>query len=349
MNGRELFDHVSRPRMVGSLPVPSVQEIAAKQLQDVPHRYIRLEEDRPSANFISTPNHTQIPVIDMKKLLSGDSDEMGELHIACQDWGFFQLINHGVPCSLMDKIKTSTRQFFDLPLEEKRRYGPEPGDLEGYGQAFVVSEEQKLDWGDMMYPLVKPTPTRNMRLWPKVAVNLLSAMAQNLGLQPHYFIEMFGDAVQAMRFNYYPPCPQPELVLGLSPHSDGGGITILLQDEVVEGLNIKKNDSWIPVKPLPNALVVNIGDSLEIMSNGRYKSIEHRAITNKDKERISIVTVYSVGYDVQMVPSPHLVDEAQPCLYKMMSFGDYMYHFTSNKLQGKRTLDMVKLNPPHQN
>eukprot|EP01018_Ginkgo_biloba_P008653 Gb_05887 [translate_table: standard] len=341
MNGGEVFNHVSRPRLAGSLPVPSVQEIAAKQLQNVPHRYIRLEEDRPSANFISTPNHTQIPVIDMKKLLSGDSDEMGELHIACQDCGFFQLINHGVPYSLMDKMKASTRQFLDLPLEEKRRYGPEPGDVEGYGQAFVVSEEQKLDWGDMMYLLVKPTPTRNMRLWPvkpenfretledysveiqRVAVNLLSAMAQNLELQPHYFIEI--------------------------PHSDGGGITILLQDEAVEGLNIKKNDSWIPVKPLPNALVVNIGDSLEIMSNGRYKSIEHRAITNKDRERISIVTLYSAGYNVQMVPSPHLVDEAHPCLYKTMSCGEYMYHFTSNKLQGKRTLDMVKLKPAHQN
>eukprot|EP01018_Ginkgo_biloba_P008648 Gb_28766 [translate_table: standard] len=272
----EGHDFRSRPKTGGSLPVENVQELSGKQLHDVPQRYIRSVEDRPSPNLISTPHHLQIPVIDMKKLL--EEEEIGKLHMACQHWGFFQVINHGVPHSLMDNMKASTRQFFDLPLEEKRRYRPEPGDVEGYGQAFVVSEEQKLDWGDMMYLLVKPTPTRNIRLWPvkpenfretlegysveiqRVAVNLLSAMAQNLGLQPHFFIEMFGDAVQSARFNYYPPCPRPELVLGLSPHSDGGGITLLLQDDAVEGLNIRKDDSWIPVKPLPNAFVVNIGD-----------------------------------------------------------------------------------------
>eukprot|EP01018_Ginkgo_biloba_P008652 Gb_05886 [translate_table: standard] len=352
---------LSRPRTGSSLPVQNVQELAGKHLQDVPQRYIRSVEDRPSPDFTSAPHHLQIPVIDTKKLLEEEEEEMGKLHMACQHWGFFQLINHGVPHFLMDKMKSSAREFFGRPLEEKQRYVAEAGDLEGYGQAFVVSEDQKLDWGDMLYLLVKPSTAINMRRWPskpenfretlegysveiqKVAVYLLSVMAQNLGLQPHYFNEMFGEAVQGVRFNYYPPCPRPELVLGLSPHSDGGGITLLLQDDAVEGLNIRKDDSWIPVKPLPNAFVVNIGDSLEIMSNGRYESIEHRAITNRDSERLSIATFFIPGYETTLAPSPDLIDEEHPRLYKSMKTTEYFAHYFRNKLRGKASLEFAKI------
>jgi isopenicillin N synthase-like dioxygenase len=79
------------------------------------------------------------------------------------------------------------------------------------------------------------------------------------------FNENFGeDSSLSLRLNYYPPCPQPELVLGIHPHSDAGGITLLMQDSDIEGLNIKKEDSWISVKPIPNAFIVNIGDILEV-------------------------------------------------------------------------------------
>nr|GFA41390.1 protein SRG1-like [Tanacetum cinerariifolium] len=74
---------------------------------------------------------------------------------------------------------------------------------------------------------------------------------------------LFDEGMQSMRMNYYPPCPQPEKVIGLSPHSDPLGINFLLQISDVEGLQIRKDGIWIPVKPLPNAFIVNIGDVLE--------------------------------------------------------------------------------------
>eukprot|EP01018_Ginkgo_biloba_P008651 Gb_28768 [translate_table: standard] len=181
----EGHDFPSRPKTGGFLPVENVQELLGKQLHDVPQRYIRSVEDRPSPDFTSAPHHLQIPVIDMKKLLEEEEEEMGKLHMACQHWGFFQLINHGVPHSFMDKMKASTRQFFGLPLEQKRRYAAEPGDVEGYGQAFVVSEDQKMDWGDMLYLLVKPIASTNMRLWPKNPENfrgLLSGDTEGCGV-----------------------------------------------------------------------------------------------------------------------------------------------------------------------
>ncbi|KAK3206553.1 hypothetical protein Dsin_020599 [Dipteronia sinensis] len=84
-----------------------------------------------------------------------------------------------------------------------------------------------------------------------------------------------------MRMKYYPPCPQPELTVGLCPHSDGSSITILLQISEVEDHQIRKDGMWIPVKPLPNAFIINIGDILEIVSNGTYRNIEHRATPSK--------------------------------------------------------------------
>ena len=64
--------------------------------------------------------------------------------------------------------------------------------------------------------------------------------------------------------NYYPPCPQPELVMGLNTHSDAAALTILLQINEMKGLQIRKDGRWIPIKPLPNAFIVNIGDILEV-------------------------------------------------------------------------------------
>ncbi|KAJ0018183.1 hypothetical protein Pint_10101 [Pistacia integerrima] len=135
--------------MWSSLPVPSVQELVKEPLTTIPPRYVRPHQDPPFvSNATSLP---QVPVIDLKKLLSGDltDSELDKLHRACKEWGFFQLINHGVSSSLVEKAKIETQEFFNLPMEEKKKYWQKAGDVEGFGQAFVMSEEQKLDWADM--------------------------------------------------------------------------------------------------------------------------------------------------------------------------------------------------------
>jgi len=95
----------------------------------------------------------------------------------------------------------------------------------------------------------------------------LRCIALSLGLKGETFEEMFGEAVQAIRMNYYPPCPRPDLVLGLSPHSDGSALTILQQRKGSSvGLQLLKDNKWVPVQPLANALLVNIGDTIEVTS-----------------------------------------------------------------------------------
>lgn len=98
----------------------------------------------------------------------------------------------------------------------------------------------------------------------KLGIKLLGMIAKALKMEVKEVEETFEDGMQSVRMTYYPPCPQPELVMGLTPHSDATGITILGQVNGVDGLEIKKDGIWIPVRIDPDALVVNIGDILEV-------------------------------------------------------------------------------------
>ncbi|XP_052181878.1 protein SRG1-like, partial [Diospyros lotus] len=345
----------------GSLPVPCVQELAKQPLSTVPTRYVRPDQDPP---FISNPSSLpQAPVINFQSLLSPEmvDSELQKLHNACKDWGFFQLIDHGVSSVVMEKVKLEVQEFFKLPMEEKKRFWQEPGHVEGFGQAFVMSEEQKLDWADMFYMITLPTHIRNPHLFPnlplplrntieaytaelrKVGMKLLSLMAKALGMKEEDMMKIFGDGVQTIRIGHYPPCPEPEKVIGLSPHSDASGITILLQATDVEGLQIKKDGKWVPIKPLPDAFIVNIGDSLEILSNGNYQSVEHRAVVNSEKERFSVATFISGNLDGELGPAPSLITPQTPALFKTVRFIEFARGVLSRELRGKSNVNVMRI------
>lgn len=102
-------------------------------------------------------------------------------------------------------------------------------------------------------------------------LRLMEAILESLGImeanqegKDNYILkEMEDDGSQLMVANFYPPCPQPDLTLGMPPHSDYGFLTLLLQDEV-EGLQIQFQGNWFTVQPINNAFVVNVGDHLEV-------------------------------------------------------------------------------------
>jgi len=94
---------------------------------------------------------------------------------------------------------------------------------------------------------------------------IVEEMGKSLKMEEREMRELFENGMQSMRMNYYPACPEAEKVIGLTPHSDGVGLTILLQVSEVEGLQVRKDGMWILVKPLPNAFIVNIGDMLEVI------------------------------------------------------------------------------------
>ncbi|PNY05509.1 1-aminocyclopropane-1-carboxylate oxidase 11 [Trifolium pratense] len=147
-----------------------------------------------------------------------------------------------------------------------------------------------------------------------------------------------------LSFNYYPACPEPELVAGVCPHSDISSITVLLQDGI-GGLYVRDKDgnSWINVPPVNGALVINIGDVLQIMSNGRYKSIEHRVVANRNKTRISMPIFVNPTPDSVIGPLPEMLENGDEPQYKQVVFSDYFKYFFSKGHDGKKTIEFAKI------
>ncbi|GMN70728.1 hypothetical protein TIFTF001_055049 [Ficus carica] len=149
-----------------------------------------------------------------------------------------------------------------------------------------------------------------------------------------------------LHFNYYPKCPNPELTAGVGRHSDISTITILLQDDS-GGLYVRREgsefDSWIHVPPATDALVINIGDVLQIMSNGLYKSVEHRALPNKNRSRISIPTFVSPEPDALIGPQPQVLETGEKPTYKQVLYLDYFNHFFSKPPDGKKVIEFAKI------
>ncbi|KAL5990086.1 hypothetical protein ACLOJK_010983 [Asimina triloba] len=343
-----------------SLPVPNVQELAKDPAATVPPRYVR--RDQEQTKMASAVDG--IPVIDMEKLLLGDfkDSELEKLDSACRNWGFFQLINHGISPTLVEKFKWEIQELFKLPIEEKKKkYWQREGEMEGFGQAFVISEDQKLDWGDMFFLTTLPPEMRKPHLFnqlppsfretmgnyavevQKLALSILKLMATTLGMKGEEMTQLFEGGFQSMRTNYYPPCPQPELVFGISPHSDAVGLTVLLQINEIEGLEIRKDGRWIPVKPLANAFIINVGDIMEIVSNGIYRSIEHRATVNRVHERLSIAAFYNPKLGAEIGPAPSLLSPQNPPRFIPVTVDKYFKELFKRKLDGKGYIECMRI------
>ncbi|KAM6540541.1 hypothetical protein CsatB_004988 [Cannabis sativa] len=351
--------------------VPCLQELAEDpNLVTVPQRYIRYDDETQIQTNSSVISSDEIPVINFQNLLlMSESDnselyesELNKLHLACKDWGFFQLVNHGVNNCLVEKIKEGVEELYKLPIEEKRKkLWRNPGEKEGFGDSGVLSDEQILDWNDEFFLFTLPVALRNPHLFPnlplplseslkiysvelaKLAMMLISQMEKILGIKSKEISKLFEDGIQGMCLHYYPPCPQPDQVSGLAPHSDAAAITILYQLNQVDGFQVNKDGMWIPVNPLPNAFLVNLGDQLEIITNGIYLSNIHRAVVNSAKERMSIVTFLNANEDCDIGPIQSLVTQQKPALYKTMTSKEYIKLMFSREYNGKFHIDLFKL------
>ncbi|KAL0323317.1 UNVERIFIED_CONTAM: 1-aminocyclopropane-1-carboxylate oxidase 5 [Sesamum angustifolium] len=173
----------------------------------------------------------------------------------------------------------------------------------------------------------------------KLGHKVLEIMDENLGLPKGYIKNAFNGGVDNAAFfgtkvSHYPPCPFPEKVNALRPHTDAGGVVLLFQDDEVKGLQMLKDGVWIDVQPLKNAIVINIGDQIEVLSNGRYKSIWHRVVPQTDGQRRSIASFYNPSLKATIQPAVEKkVEDATK--YPKFVFGDYMSVYLEQKFQAK--------------
>ncbi|XP_010250269.1 PREDICTED: codeine O-demethylase [Nelumbo nucifera] len=360
------------PATTQEAPLPKrVQELALSG-DEPPARFIRKDYINDDGAAIVDAVSYSVPVVDLRRLSSSSSslndkeEEMEKLRSALSSWGLFQVVNHGITSSFLDEIRDVTKGFFDLPMEEKQKYAREKQSSstssgEAYGTDDIISEDQIINWSDRMYLLILPRDQRRLEIWPEkphafretlneyviktslVAELVLEAIANTLDLEENYFMNQLEDQTLAFaRFNYYPPCSKPNLVYGLKPHTDGSMITIVLQDREVEGLQVLKDQKWIKIPINPHALLVNLGDQMEIMSNGIFKSSMHRVMTNSEKARISIAAFYSLPFENEVEPADALINGSRPRLYRRVKVKDYLEIFNQRYLQGKRAIDYVE-------
>jgi len=159
-------------------PIVRVQSLSESGSSAIPVKYIKPVSERPSLNPDSgTPVHdpTVMPVIDLGGLSGSTAAREATVRAisdACKEWGFFQVVNHGVRLEVMREVVEVWREFFHLPMETKQVYANSPATLEGYGSRLGVQKDAILDWGDYYFFHLLPECIRNKRMWPTLPASL---------------------------------------------------------------------------------------------------------------------------------------------------------------------------------
>nr|KYP49749.1 Protein SRG1 [Cajanus cajan] len=334
-----------------------------KGLSCVPQQYVISTLHRPN---LAPKEYANVAVIDVAALKNGSATRsrvVQEIRDACRRLGFFQVVNHGVGESVLDEALFVASKFFDLPTKEKVklmsndvhkpvRYGTslkDGIDKVKFWRVFLKHYAHPLkDWIHM-WPENPQDYREKMGIYcqevKKLGLEVMMALIESLELDPTYLTKKIEDGMQVMAVNCYPPCPEPEIALGLPPHSDYSCLTILHQS--LPGLEIMdlEDGTWKVVPHIPGALQVHVGDHFEVLSNGLYKSVVHRATLNKDRTRISITSLFSLGMDDKMETAKELVDDQHPKKYKKSSVRDFLDFLASNDIgEGKNFIDMLKVN-----
>ncbi|KAH7666584.1 Gibberellin 2-beta-dioxygenase protein [Dioscorea alata] len=322
-------------------------------------------------------NIVPVPIIDM----STRRDMKVELILkACEDFGFFQVINHGIPDKVIARMEKFGMDFFSLPASEKLLAGP--ANPFGYGTKSIGSNG---DTGDLEYLLLHSNPMfvsqRARAISPnnpkefsyvvneyvgevrELACEILDLIAQGLGLKDcGVFSSMIRDidSDSLFRLNHYPPSPSPSpspfsckststtntAKIRFGEHSDPQIITILHSNNVA-GLQILSASSagslWIPIMPNPAAFCVNVGDVLQAMTNGRLVSVRHRVMGNKSNgARMSTAFFGAPPLHAWISPMPETITRFRPCCYKSFTWSEFKKVMYSLRL-GHDRLDLFRL------
>ncbi|GKU88327.1 hypothetical protein SLEP1_g2609 [Rubroshorea leprosula] len=340
----------------------------------IPSEFIWPDHEKPCLH----PLELAIPPIDLGGFLSGDSDTISRVsqlvNDTCRKHGFFLVVNHGVDFRLIAKAREYMDLFFGMHFFEKQRLQRKNGEHCGYASSFTGSRfSSKLPWKETLsfqYSADHRCQHSNIvedyfvkrigedfrqfgrvyqeycEAMSKLALEIMELLGLSLGVERSYFRDFFQGNDSIMRLNYYPPCPNPNLTLGIGPHCDPTSLTILHQDQVY-GLQVLVDEKWYSIAPNPNAFVINIGDTFMALSNGIYKSCVHRAVVNSKTVRKSLAFFLCPGKD-KVVRSPSsLVNPRNPRMYPDFTWPTLL-EFTQKHYQAdKKTLDAF-LNWVHQ-
>jgi gibberellin 2-oxidase len=298
-----------------------------------------------------------VPLVDLSK-----PDSKTQLVKACEEYGFFKVVNHGVPIGLIGELESEAVKFFSLPLSDKAKAGPP--DPFGYGHRKIGPNG---DVGWLEYLLLTANNTQseyqkfasifgeaaeNIRCVvneyllavKKMACVILEMLADGLKVQPrNAFSKLLMDeqSDSVFRLNHYPPCPEHQEsngrnLIGFGEHTDPQIISVLRSNDT-SGLQISlKDGSWISIPPDQYSFFINVGDSLQVMTNGRFKSVKHRVVTNSSKSRLSMIYFGGPPLSEKIAPLPSLMERSEDSLYKEFTWFDYKKSAYNSRLADNR-------------
>jgi isopenicillin N synthase-like dioxygenase len=296
-----------------------------------------------------------VPVIDVGELIAGrrepSLDAVQGIARAAADWGFFQVVNHGIDPSLADRVRAETAAFFALPLPDKEALLRTRENPWGYYNNELTKNQRDRkevfdftgDGTDPVYGAANRWPPERDRFravlsaWrdacTALSLTLLEAMCAGLGLDPCFLNPHFAPRHTGFtRLNYYPvrdPLAGRDDVrhlepadLGVHHHTDAGALTVLLQDDV-GGLQVFNDGSWYDVPPLDGALVINTGDMMQVWSNDRYRAAIHRVLAMRERDRYSVPFFYNPDAGTVVEPLPSVVPEGELPRYRAVDWSDF--------------------------
>ncbi|KHN25745.1 leucoanthocyanidin dioxygenase-like [Glycine soja] len=335
---------------------PRVESLASSGIKCIPKEYVRPQEELKSIGNVfeeEKKEGLQVPTIDLREIDSEDEVVRGKcrekLKKAAEEWGVMHLVNHGIPDELIERVKKAGETFFGLAVEEKEKYANdlESGKIQGYGSKLANNASGQLEWEDYFFHLAFPEDKRDLSFWPKkpadyievtseyakrlrgLATKILEALSIGLGLEGWRLEKEVGgmeELLLQLKINYYPICPQPELALGVEAHTDVSSLTFLLHN-MVPGLQLFYEGQWVTAKCVPDSILMHIGDTIEILSNGKYKSILHRGLVNKEKVRISWAVFCEPPKEkIILQPLAELVTETEPARFPPRTFAQHIHH-----------------------
>ncbi|PSS04903.1 Gibberellin 2-beta-dioxygenase [Actinidia chinensis var. chinensis] len=286
---------------------------------------------------------------------------------ACQGFGFFKVTNHGVPLEFMANLESEAIEFFNLPQCDKdkalgygnRRIGPN-GDV-GWVEYLLLSASPELIHQKNPESF-RNAPNDYVSSVKRVASEVLELIAQGLGIEPrnafsHLLKDQKSDSL--FRINHYPPCLEPlqqlitgENVVGFGEHTDPQLISVLRSNNI-SGLELcltsgsrgssSSSDSskggdgtWVSVPPDKDSLFISVGDCLQVMTNGRFKSVRHRVSANNLNSRISMIYFGGPPLNTKIAPLPQLMEEGEESLYQEFTWEDYKKSAYNSKLGDNR-------------
>ncbi len=279
----------------------------------------------------------RLPVIDVSPLLTGNEDARRavarEIGAACRDLGFFYAAGHAIAPATLDQLARASHRFFALPEAEKmqiamakggrawRGFFPVGGELTSgkpdIKEGVYFGEELGPDdprvktvlplHGANQFPDAVPelreTVTAFMRGAEQSAHAIMEGVAISLGLDAQYFRETYTAQPTLLFRIFHYPASTPSEGWGVGEHTDYGLLTLLAQDDI-GGLQVKTPHGWIDAPPIPGALVVNIGDMLDRLTGGYYRSTPHRVLNSSGRSRLSFPFFFDPGFDARIVPLP---------------------------------------------